>query len=98
MFKINLDFQITEYPEWRENKSKCNPVVEEILKTSDMSNKLHAHLKQTTVTKDIYKGKYRLVATKQQKTNVNGNMDSLQYLEPEYKNKTIINRQNKAKK
>ena len=29
---MNLDFPITEYPEWRENKNKCNPGVEEILK------------------------------------------------------------------
>ena len=28
-----------EYPEWTENKSKCNPGVEEIDKTSDMKNK-----------------------------------------------------------
>ena len=38
---MKLDFQITEYPEWRENKSKSNPGVEEINKTSDTNNKLH---------------------------------------------------------
>ena len=36
---MNLDFQIMEYPEWRESKNKCNPGVEEIDKTSDMKNK-----------------------------------------------------------
>ena len=29
---MNLDFHITEYPKWRENKSECNPGVEEMLK------------------------------------------------------------------
>ena len=38
---MNLDFQITEYPEWRENKKKCNPGVKEIHKRSDMNNKVH---------------------------------------------------------
>ena len=36
---MNLDFQITEYPKWRENKNKCNPGVEEIDKISRMNNK-----------------------------------------------------------
>ena len=31
----------------------------------------------------MYKGKYRLVTTQPQKTNVSGNVDSQQYLEPE---------------
>ena len=47
--------------------------------------------------KDLQKGKYRLVTTQSQKTNVSGNVDSQQYLEPEYRSKTIINGQNKAK-
>ena len=38
---MNLDFQITEYPEQRRNKKECNSGVEEIDKTSDMNNKLH---------------------------------------------------------
>ena len=36
---MNLDFQITKYPELRENKNKYNPGVEEINKTNDMNNK-----------------------------------------------------------
>ena len=28
---MNLDFHITEYPKWRENKNECNPGVEEML-------------------------------------------------------------------
>ena len=36
---MNLNFQITEYPKWREYKNKCNPGNEEIDKISDMNNK-----------------------------------------------------------
>ena len=36
---MNLDFQITEYPKWRENKNKRNTGVEEIDKASDMNMK-----------------------------------------------------------
>ena len=62
-----------------------------------MINQTPGRLKQRNAKKNVYKGKYRLVTTQQQKTNVSGNMDSQQYLEPEYKSKIIINRQNKAK-
>ena len=51
---MNLDFQTTEYPEWRENKNKRNPGVEEIDKTSDMNNKLHVstYIKRITEATD----------------------------------------------
>ena len=47
---MNLDFQTTEYPEWRENKNKRNSGVEEIDKTSDMNNKLHVSTYIKTIT------------------------------------------------
>ena len=47
-----LDFQITEYPEWRDNRNKCNPKNEEINKTSDMNNKLTASTYIKTITEE----------------------------------------------
>ena len=41
-----------------------------------MINQTPGRLKQRTAKKNVYKGKYRLVTTQQQKTNVSGNMDS----------------------
>ena len=49
---MNLDFQITVYHEWRENKNKCNPGVKEIDETSDMNNQLHVSTYITTITKE----------------------------------------------
>ena len=49
---MNLDFQITEYPEWRDNKINCNPKNEEINKTSDMNNKLTASTYIKTITEE----------------------------------------------
>ena len=50
---MNLDLQIAEYPEWRENKYKCsNPGVEEIDKPRDMSNKQHVSIYIKTITRE----------------------------------------------
>ena len=49
---MNLDFQITEYPEWRENKNKYNLGFEEIDKTSDMNNKLHVSTYIKTISEE----------------------------------------------
>ena len=67
---MHLDLQITEYRKCRENKSKCNPGVDEIDKTSDMSNQLHVSTYIKTITEETDQHANEEHTTKTYGTNI----------------------------